>query len=116
MLERDIQSVCLDYLNFIPGCVAWRMNTGAYAVAAHGTNARRFIRFGVKGMSDIIGILAGRFLAVEIKRKGNKPTIEQRGYLEIVNQNGGIGLWCVSVESLKSQLIDRGMIEPTRKS
>jgi hypothetical protein len=111
-LERDIQAACLDYLNILPGCIAWRMNTGAHAIPATGRNTRRFVRFGFKGLSDIIGIIGGRFLAVEVKRRGNKPTNEQRGYLEVVNQHGGVGLWTVSVESLESQLIERGMIEP----
>jgi len=71
--------------------VGWvaRMNTGAYVI---GTGSkRRFVQYGFKGLSDIIGQLRdGRFLAVEVKQPGGKPTTEQLEFLARVRRYGGV--------------------------
>ena len=62
MAESDVLRGCLDYLK-MKNIFCYRNNSGATKVGS------RFIRFGYKGSSDIIGILPdGRFLAVECKR------------------------------------------------
>ena len=50
-----------------------------------------------KGVSDIIGIYKGRFLAIEVKRKGHKLTHHQQKFIDRVNAEGGIGIaaWCL---------------------
>jgi hypothetical protein len=51
------------------------------------------------GSSDLIGITAtGRFLAIEVKRPGNKPTPEQRAFIAFVRSFGGVAGVCHSVE------------------
>ena len=45
----------------------------------------------IKGIADILGIYQGRFLAIEVKRPGLKPTSDQQAFLENVNEAGGIG-------------------------
>ena len=68
--------------------VAWceRQNTGAAKVGG------RFIKFGWKGCTDILGQLKdGRLLAVECKRlKGGKLTNEQALFLAMVKQHGSV--------------------------
>ena len=44
-----------------------------------------------KGISDIIGIYKGRFLAIEVKRPGLKPSEHQQAFIDRVNEEGGIG-------------------------
>jgi hypothetical protein len=51
--ESEIQREILRYLNTVPGVVAFRMNTGAMRGEHKGK--RWFVRFGVPGMSDVIG-------------------------------------------------------------
>lgn len=68
------------------------MNTGAFTGEYKGK--RRFIRFGTPGMSDIIGIYRGTFLAVETKRKGKKATELQEAFMSQVRQKGGMA-FCV---------------------
>ena len=53
---------------------------------------------GVSGISDIIGCYRGRFIAIEIKRPGEKPRADQQAYLEIVKRCGGISGSAQSVE------------------
>ena len=82
--------------------VAWceRQNTGATKVGG------RFIKFGWKGCSDILGQLKdGRLLAVECKRlKGGKLTDEQTLFLELVRQNGGVSFVATSLHDVLNNL------------
>lgn len=90
-LEREILKSCLAVLA-ARGVVAWRNNTGAFAAAHNGV--RRFVRFGMVGASDIIGVLPdGRFLAVEVKRPGRKPGPKQVGFIKSINGQGGVAFW-----------------------
>ena len=67
--------------------VAWceRQNTGAAKVGG------RFIRFGWRGCSDLIGMLKdGRLLAVECKAPGGRLRAEQVEFLSLVRRFGGM--------------------------
>lgn len=69
--------------------VAWaeRQNSGAIKVGA------RFVRFGWRGCSDVLGQLKdGRLLACEVKAKRGRLRPEQREFLDRVQQFGGVGI------------------------
>jgi hypothetical protein len=96
---------CLDYLA-LRGVFAWRSNnTGIWDAK------KRCWRFhGLKGVSDIHGVLdGGRFLAVECKEGRGQLTEEQRYYLAIVNELGGLGLVVCSVGELIGALDEAGV-------
>jgi hypothetical protein len=95
---------CLAYLHRL-GIPAWRQNSGAMSVD-DGRGRARFVRFSVKGVSDILGILpwSGRMLAVECKVQGNHASEEQRAFLEMVNRSGGLGLLIYEVRELVDAL------------
>jgi hypothetical protein len=103
--ETDLTKACLQLLA-LRGVLCWRQNSGA-AVFGQG-KARRFVQMtrGVKGISDILGILppAGRFLAVECKRPGNKPTADQQGFLDAITAAGGAALVVHDVAELAAAL------------
>ncbi len=68
--------------------VAWaqRQNTGAAKVGG------RFVRFGWKGCSDILGMMRdGRLLACEVKAPKGKLRAEQAEFLSLVQKHGGVG-------------------------
>ncbi len=68
--------------------VAWahRQNTGAAKVG------NRFVKFGWRGCSDILGMLKdGRLLAVEVKASKGRLRPEQTEFLDLVRRFGGIG-------------------------
>ena len=92
----------------------WRNNTGALV-----DQQGRFVRFGLcKGSSDLIGLrsleitpaLVGQriaqFVALEIKTGSGTVSPEQRAFLQLVQQLGGLGGVCRSVEDAK-QLLGR---------
>lgn len=67
--------------------VAWceRQNSGAAKVGG------RFIRFGWRGCSDVLGMMKdGRLLAVECKAKGGRLRPEQAAFLSLVRRFGGV--------------------------
>lgn len=97
--EQELVNACLEYLNLQHFC--WRVNQGA--VTAEHNGKKRFIRFNnIKGVSDILGILkpSGRLIAVECKKKPNKPTPDQLNFLELVNRHGGLGIVVYDLEAL----------------
>lgn len=88
MKETDLVRQCLQTL-MLYGVFAWRNNTGAH-VTGEGPS-RRYIRFGVKGSPDIIGILPGRgqFLGVECKVGKGRQTMHQEEFQASVEERGG---------------------------
>jgi hypothetical protein len=111
--ESDVLSACLQWLLF-KGVWCWRQNQGA--IPLPGGGFRRFV--GLKGVSDILGILPqtvrvvgdakpvtfGNLLAVETKRAGEKLRPEQEEFLRQVNERGGVGLCVYSVTELAAKL------------
>ena len=56
---------------------------------------------GDRGISDIIACSpAGRFCAIEVKKKGNKPSTEQLEFLDRVHQANGIGIVAYSLDDI----------------
>lgn len=76
------------------GHVFWRNNVGEAQYRG------RRVRYGVGGPggSDLIGIVGGRFCAIEIKTPKGKVSEEQERYLELVRKSGGIAGVVRSVE------------------
>lgn len=108
--EREIQKSVLEYLRLrkIP---AWRVNSGMM-IADNEDGTRRHVRFNMaRGCSDVLGILppSGRFLAVEVKRPGRKPTADQLGFLDMVTAAGGLALCVSDVRDLAAALDAEGI-------
>ena len=90
----------------------WRNNTGALV-----DQQGRFVRFGLcKGSSDLIGLRAleitpelvgqrlAQFVALEIKTGSGTVRPEQRAFLRLVHQLGGVGAVCRSIEQAQAVL------------
>ena len=103
--ERQIQRAIMDYLG-VRGIFCWPMNRerAGRARASH---------IGVKGISDIIGIVTpmatrlgtpGRLVAVEVKRPGEEPTIHQEGFLGVIRLAGGLAFVARSVQDVERAL------------
>ena len=58
------------------------------------------------GISDIIGIYKGRYLAIEVKRPGKSPSDKQQAFLERVDSQGGFAICVHSWEELAKFLED----------
>lgn len=53
-----------------------------------------------KGISDLIGCHEGKFIALEVKRPGGKPSPEQMQFIADVQRSGGIAGVVYSVEDV----------------
>lgn len=84
--ESQLQALLLAHLNRIPGVWVWRANTGA--ARAEG----RLIRFGYPGQADLLGMVCGVFLAVEVKGPGGRQSEDQRLFQSRVEANLGVYL------------------------
>ena len=89
--EGDLVKDCLRWLRGV-GCFVWKQNQGGMTGTHKGKS--RFTRFAhVDGISDIIGISpSGRFIAVEAKQPGKKPTAKQHAFLTAIAANGGLAV------------------------
>ena len=90
----------------------WRNNTGALV-----DQQGRFVRFGLcKGSSDLIGLRAleitpelvgqrlAQFVALEIKTGSGTVSPEQRAFLRLVQELGGVAAVCRSIEQARAVL------------
>jgi hypothetical protein len=77
--------VKLVALNSRPGCRFWRNNVGSLEWAP---GKRLNYGLGV-GSADLIGIVSGRFVALEVKRPGEKQSVDQVRWGKCVGDCGG---------------------------
>lgn len=93
--ESEVLRDCISWL-YVNGIFCWRNNTGSCK------QGNRYIRFGLKGSADIIGLLPdGRFLAVECKREeGGRLSDAQKKFAEKIRQNKGIYIVANSLDNL----------------
>ena len=105
MRESVIQSAILDYLA-ARRILAFRMQTGAIKLE------RRFIRFGVPGMADILacpqflndqGDWIPTFLWIEVK-SGTKQTALQKSFEQHVTEHGHRYIVAKSIDDVEAAL------------
>jgi hypothetical protein len=101
--EGHIKTDCLRYLNK-RHIKAWNNPTGCVKIAPD-----RWLHFGLKGSSDILGCLpGGRFLAVETKSLRGHLTDEQREFLQEIEHLGGLAVVVHSFRELDAALRHEG--------
>lgn len=97
--EQTLVNHVLNYL-VLKGHYVWRENVGAMT-----TKTGSFVRFGHKGISDVLGVAKdGKFIAVECKIKPNKPTQFQLEFLEAVRKRGGYAILAYCLEDVSTVL------------
>jgi hypothetical protein len=106
--ESFVLTACLDYLR-AHRVFAWRNNTGA--LRAQTPEGRgRFVRFGLLGSSDILGVLpGGRMLAVECKSSVGRCSESQNLFLASIHEAGGVAIVARSMEELAVALYEQGV-------
>ena len=102
--ERRIEGEILEYLNLLPDCFAWKSSS----VGTYSPNKGVFLRpkgkHRIRGVSDIIGVYRGRFIAVEVKSKAGRATQDQLLFIDSVRHNGGVGFIARSVNDVQKAL------------
>ena len=77
--------------------MAWRNNnTGIF-----NPNTGKYHFNGLKGVSDILGVLeGGRFLAIEVKSARGRISEDQTKFIEDINENGGLAFVAKSLDDV----------------
>jgi VRR-NUC domain len=109
--EKKIESLMLDWLNAQKGIFAFKVNTvGIYDTEkqVYRKNRNPHVHLGTP---DILCCAWGLFIAIEVKKPGNKATDHQKLFLKTVSHKGFGFAICVSslealmgyIESIKNQ-------------
>ena len=99
MRESEIQKDILDYLYYKPGLFWRNQPNGLMSKRRKATSKHSF-----NGVSDILGILKGRFIAIEVKTSTGKPSKEQVDFIAQVNALGGKAFIARSIEDVEGEL------------
>ena len=96
--EQQIKKTIADYLRIKKFTVINHRNVGIYK-----KDTGKYIPLpsGEKGISDIIACSPqGTFVAIEVKKKGGKPTPEQLEFLARIKAYGGIAILAYSLDDV----------------
>jgi Holliday junction resolvase len=97
--EKHLVKACMQYLT-LRGFVPIRTNSGAL-VLQNGNGKTRVVKMGQKGTPDIIACSPdGRFVAIECKVRGNKPTPAQKEFLNRLARNRAHVIVAYSIDDL----------------
>lgn len=97
--EADIKKAIERYLKFQGCLVIPYRNTGLRISSGRWITARR------KGISDLLGLTReGKFWAIEVKRPGERTTIEQDQFLASVRSFGCQGFVATSVDDVINEM------------
>ena len=101
--ENAVVNEILEYLQWI-GIYAWHNKN----ISTYDPRTDRFRRFGkyeIRGVADILGILPdGKFLAIECKTGYNKASNVQKEFIKNINDNGGVAFVAYGIEDVKEYL------------
>jgi hypothetical protein len=87
--EKAIQNEILSFLRSL-GCYCWQVYNGAVYDQKRQVYRKSRSAYTINGVSDILGIFNGRFLAIEVKSKTGIVSEHQRVFLRRINEEGGI--------------------------
>lgn len=96
--EKDVLSQVLQYLR-LKKCLCYRMNTGA-GVFQNKDGPRRFVRFGEKGMADILAFTKDSVIWCECKSSIGRQSAAQALFQSEVESFGHIYILAHSVDDV----------------
>ena len=86
LTEHEVQSVILDWLK-AKHIFHFRLNTGSFAGEYKGK--KRFVRFGRKGAPDILAVIKGQIIGIEVKgEKGFQSQVQKEFEVEFTRAGG----------------------------
>jgi len=98
MRESLIQKQCIEYLN-LKRIFNYRQNTGAYKTERGG-----FVKYGTAGSPDIVAVIKGQYVGIEIKNEKGKQNANQKAFQKALEKAGGKYLLIRSLEELILQI------------
>lgn len=102
-LEKPIENEILHFLKMI-GVYCWKNQSVGIWSQARKAYIKPKNPHHIRGVSDILGVIEGRLLAIEVKSEKGRLTPEQREFLAKVNNEGGIAFLARSKEAVALEL------------
>jgi hypothetical protein len=101
--ENRVKAEVIKYLK-LRQIKAWSNPSGTVQI-----RSGKFMSFGLKGSSDILGLLpGGRFLAIECKSERGRLSPEQRDFLADIAALGGLAIIAGSYKDIDQALRKAG--------
>lgn len=100
--EHDIQRTILSYLE-VHRIFHYRQNTGGFHKDYQnkiGETKKNFVKFGAKGAPDIVCVVNGRYVGIEVKGPKGKQTDDQLNFSDSLRAAGGYYILARSVEEV----------------
>lgn len=102
-LEHEVQSEIIRWLAE-KKIFHYRNNSGA-ALAEYtnkaGVTSKRYMQFGISGAPDIVAIVKGIYVGIEVKRETTKQTEAQAVFERRVTRAGGIYILARKLEEVE---------------
>ena len=102
-LEKGIENAILRFLKSI-GVFCWKNQSVGIFDPVKKIYRKSNNTAHIKGVSDILGVVEGRFLAIEVKSAKGVVSPEQRVFLARINQEGGIAFVARNVDQVAREL------------
>ena len=101
--EKEIENSILEYLA-ARKILAWKNQSVGVFDPTKQIFRKSFNRHHRKGVSDILGVYRGKFLAIEVKSVKGRLSPEQEEFLAAVKEAGGISCVACSIEDVVEAL------------
>lgn len=101
--EKAIQNEILSFMRSC-GIYCWQVYNGAVYDSKLKIYRKCRSPYYVHGVSDILGILNGRLIAIEVKSEKGRATDEQRQFIRKVQDAGGIAFVARSAKQAAMEL------------
>jgi hypothetical protein len=104
-LHSELVNSCLELLH-MHGILSWKNHVGAVRMG------KRFIRFGVRGLPDILLVLHSRLIGIEVKTGAGRQSREQQ-IMQSRFEAAGCTYWIVrSIDELDALLKNERRAKP----
>lgn len=111
--EKQIENQILFWLR-AQGIYSWKNQSVGIFDAKKQVFRKSKNPWHINGVADILGVIEGRFLSIEVKSKKGVHSDSQKTFAENVGKNGGIYILARSVEDVQSALSSEGYVFRTR--
>ena len=102
-LEKGIENSILSFLKKL-GVFCWKnQSIGVFDPTRRVYRKSNSVHH-IKGVSDILGIIEGKFLAIEVKSAKGVISPEQRAFIARMNSEGGIAFVARNVDQVAREL------------
>jgi hypothetical protein len=101
--EKVIEYEILGFLRTL-GILCWKTDRQGTYDPVKKTFRANHNPYKITGVSDILALIDGVFIAIEVKSEKGRLTPEQRAFIVKVNENGGIGFVARSLSQVVESL------------